>query len=122
MSESQKIQPLHLEKGAVVFAEGEVSNGCMYFIFSGEVLITKSGFGVIRSLSQGHFFGEMALVRAIPRSATAIVASATAKLGCIDLKTFAWLAKNKPIFLSNLISVVAKRAARAMQKVVDRGL
>lgn len=119
MSVAHKIQPFMARSGDVVFKEGDASNGCMYFIFSGEVDISKQGLGHIRTLSQGHFFGEMALVRAIPRTASAIVASPEAKLGQIDLKTFAWLAKNNPTFLTNLIGVVAKRAARAMKKVND---
>lgn len=102
-----------------MFREGDASNGCMYFIFSGEVEISKQGLGHIRTLSQGHFFGEMALIRAIPRTASAAVISAEAKLGKIDLQTFAWLAKNNPTFLTNLIGVVAKRAARAMKKLND---
>lgn len=122
MSVPQKIQPLNVEKGAVIFAEGEKSNGCMYFIFSGEVEITKKGFGALRTLTQGHFFGEMALIRAMPRTASATVISVDAKLGRIDLATFAWLAKSNPTFLTNLIGVVAKRAARVMKKVGDAGL
>ncbi len=117
-----KIQPILAQRGAIVFAEGEVSNGCMYFIFSGEVEISKQGLGVLRTLSQGHFFGEMALIRSMPRTATATVISAEAKLGKIDLRTFAWLAKSNPNFLISLIGVVAKRAARAMKKLNDAGL
>ncbi|GAB4422027.1 MAG: cyclic nucleotide-binding domain-containing protein [Turneriella sp.] len=114
-----KIVPLKLSAGSVVFAEGEASNGCMYFIFSGEVEISKRGLGTLRTLSQGHFFGEMALVRAMPRSATATVRTSEAKLGKIDLRTFAWLARSNPRFLGSLIGVVAKRAARAMKKLND---
>ncbi|MFO1471865.1 MAG: cyclic nucleotide-binding domain-containing protein [Turneriella sp.] len=119
MSVAHKIQPFTARSGDIVFREGDVSNGCMYFIFSGEVEISKQGLGHIRTLSQGHFFGEMALIRAIPRTASATVISAEAKLGKIDLQTFAWLAKNNPTFLTNLIGVVAKRSARAMKKVND---
>jgi CRP/FNR family cyclic AMP-dependent transcriptional regulator len=122
MIEAHKIQPLSALKDAIIFAEGEKSNGCMYFIFSGEVEITKQGFGALRTLTQGHFFGEMALIRAMPRSATATVVSSVAKLGRIDLQTFAWLAKSNPTFLTNLIGVVARRAVRAMKKVFDAGL
>lgn len=114
-----KIQPFIAQKGFCVFREGDKSDGCMYFIFSGDVEITKEGLGHLRNLSQGHFFGEMALVRAIPRTATATVISAEAKLGKIDPRTFAWLAKSNPTFLTNLIAVVAKRAARVMKKVND---
>ena len=117
MSVAHKIQPFIAHAGDVIFNENDASNGCMYFIFSGEVAISKQGLGHIRTLSQGHFFGEMALVRAIARTASAKVASPEAKLGRIDVKTFAWLAKSNPAFLTNLIGVVAKRAARAMKKV-----
>mgnify|MGYP001563947086 FL=1 len=117
MSVAHKIQPFTANLGEAVFREGDASNGCMYFIFSGEVQISKQGLGHILTLSQGHFFGEMALVRAIQRTASATVISAGAKLGRIDLQTFAWLAKSNPAFLTNLIAVVAKRAARAIKKV-----
>lgn len=119
MNAAHKIQPFMARSGEAVFKEGDASNGCMYFIFSGEVEITKQGLGHIRTLSQGHFFGEMALIRAIQRTATATVVSAEAKLGRIDLQTFAWLARSNPTFLTNLIGVVAKRAARAIKKVND---
>ncbi len=119
MNAARKIQPVTRHRDDIVFAEGEASNGCMYFIFSGEVEIAKQGLGILRTLSQGHFFGEMALIRSIPRTATATVRSAEAKLGKIDLRTFAWLARSNPKFLGSLIGVVAKRAARAMKKVED---
>lgn len=112
-----KIIPLNLKAGTVIFREGDTSNGNMYFIFSGEVEIRKEGFGVLRTLTNGHFFGEMALVRAIPRTATAVVVSREAKLGRINLTTFAWLTKSNPKFLYNLIGVVAKRAARARARM-----
>lgn len=119
MSEAQKIQPVSLPHGKFVFREGDASDGFMYFIFAGDIEISKAGLGTLRTLSQGHFFGEMALIRATPRTATARVQSSEAKLGRIDIKTFAWLAKTNPSFLANLIGVVAKRAARAMKKVQD---
>lgn len=116
MTVADKIRVELRRKGDIVFAEGEASNGSMYFIFSGEIEISRQGLGVLRSLSQGHFFGEMALVRAIPRTATATVTSEEAKLGRIDIQTFAGLAKKNPKFLESLIGVVATRAARAMKR------
>ena len=92
----------------------------MYFVFSGEIEISKLGIGRLRSLSQGHFFGEMALIKNIPRTATATVVSPEAQLGLIDKPTFAFLAKANPKFLSNLIGVVATRAARAIEKLERR--
>ncbi|MCX7633557.1 MAG: cyclic nucleotide-binding domain-containing protein [Turneriella sp.] len=116
---AHKIVPVIFRANQTVFREGDESDGVMYFIFAGEVEIRKEGFGVLRTLGPGHFFGEMALVRAIPRTATAVVTSREAKLGKIDRNTFVWLAKSNPRFLKNLIGVVAKRAARALKRLRD---
>jgi len=117
MNEPSKIRPLIMKMGDIIFRENDLADGTMYFIFSGEVAISKEGFGKIRSLGQGHFFGEMALVKSIPRTATAIVISSTAKIGIIDRPTFAYLARSNPNFLSNLVSVVAKRAIRTIDRL-----
>lgn len=117
MTEANKIQPLTLKGGATVFEEKYAGDGTMFFIFSGEVTISKQGIGTIRKLTAGHFFGEMALIKNIPRTATATVTSSEAKLGLINMATFAFLAKSNPKFLTNLLSVVAKRAARAIEKL-----
>lgn len=120
MLDANKIRPLVLRAGANVFQEDDPGNGQMYFVFSGEIEISKLGIGHLRSLKQGHFFGEMALIKNIARTATATVVSSDAKLGVIDKPTFAFLAKTNPKFLSNLIGVVATRAARAMEKIERR--
>jgi len=117
MIDADKIKPMRLAAGTRVFRESDAANGEMFFIFQGEITIAKQGIGNLRVLSAGHFFGEMALIKNIPRTATATVTSAEARLGVINLTTFAFLAKSNPKFLSNLISVVAKRAARAIEKI-----
>lgn len=122
MLDGNKIRPIVLKSGTYVFRENDPGNGNMYFIFSGEIGISKIGIGNLRSLTQGHFFGEMALIKNIPRTATATVISPEAKLGIIDKQTFAFLAKTNPKFLANLIGVVAKRAARAIERLEQRNV
>lgn len=112
-----KIQPVLASQGQIIFAEGAPSDGTMYFIIEGEVSVTKKGFGEIRTLKKGHFFGEMALVNALPRTASVSVVSEQARLGAINRQSFAFLAKTNPQFLMNVIKVVATRAVRAIDRV-----
>ena len=57
----------------VVFDEGE-DGQALYVVFSGEVLIMHSsgeGDGLLAKLGPGEFFGDMALIDALPRAAQA---------------------------------------------------
>ena len=71
--------------GAVVFAEGK-GGDAVYFILKGDVLIRKTidkateAYKVIALLSKGEFFGEMALLESLPRSAAAIAQNAVTLL------------------------------------------
>ncbi|MBT3271867.1 MAG: cyclic nucleotide-binding domain-containing protein, partial [Spirochaetales bacterium] len=62
-------------KGETVFNEAEPGAG-LYIIESGRVAITKHIEGgepaVLATIEEGNFFGELALIDEIPRSATAI--------------------------------------------------
>jgi CRP-like cAMP-binding protein len=63
--------------GAVIFAEGK-GGDAVYFILKGEVIIRKAidkasdAYKVIALFSKGEFFGEMALLESLPRSAAAV--------------------------------------------------
>jgi CRP/FNR family transcriptional regulator, cyclic AMP receptor protein len=114
------IGPRTLKKGDLVFVEGQPSDGIMYFIFSGELLVTKNINGEqrgLRTMKDGEFFGEMALVNNRPRTATVRVHSQIAKLGGIDRRTFALLGKSKPAFLFSLLRTVAARVADAEDRL-----
>lgn len=74
---SAKLQKLHFEHGAVVFAEGSLGDS-MYLIESGQVKVSIGAIAgqqerVINYLGPGNFFGEMALILDQRRSATVAV-------------------------------------------------
>jgi CRP/FNR family cyclic AMP-dependent transcriptional regulator len=66
------------QKGETIFAENDTGNSLLVII-SGEVRISQqadvSGEETLTVLKKGDFFGEMALLEDLPRSATAIAHS-----------------------------------------------
>lgn len=71
---------LHVEKNSVIFEEGKWEM-VMYGIISGKVAI-YSAYGtdnekLLAELEAGRYFGEMGLIEAMPRSATAIATEDT---------------------------------------------
>jgi CRP-like cAMP-binding protein len=63
----------HFTKGTVLFSEGDEGEE-MYFVRSGKVVIKKRvphGDVVVAMLEKGDFFGEMAVLERIPRTAGA---------------------------------------------------
>ncbi|KAJ3295626.1 anaphase-promoting complex subunit Hcn1 [Rhizoclosmatium sp. JEL0117] len=62
------LQACYYVPGDIIFVQGEIGHD-MYFIFSGAVIVNISGKGVC-VLRDGAFFGEIALIANIPRTAT----------------------------------------------------
>ena len=65
---AHKLEPVSAAAGEVVVAEGETSNR-FYVIESGEVEITQEG-RLLRREGVGDVFGEIGLLRDVPRTAT----------------------------------------------------
>lgn len=57
------------KKGEIIIKQGEISNGCAYYINSWSVKVSIDG-EEIATISRGGFFGEMALITDDVRSAT----------------------------------------------------
>ena len=98
--------------GDVIFKEGDAAHE-LFIIQSGEVEI-RLGNRVLETLPQYSIFGEMALIDANPRSATAVPAS-DVKLVPVNEKQFLFLISNTPHFALNVMRIMARRL-RAMNK------
>ena len=66
------------EDGQAIIREGERGDE-LFIVLAGTVDILRGG-SKLTSLGVGEHFGEMALIRAVPRSATALAAGGTAEL------------------------------------------
>ncbi|MGA7429465.1 MAG: Crp/Fnr family transcriptional regulator [Xanthobacteraceae bacterium] len=98
--------------GDVIFKEGDAAQE-LFIIQSGDVEI-RLGNRPLEKLPQFSIFGEMALIDASPRSATAVAVS-DAKLVPVTEKQFLFLISNTPHFALNVMRIMARRL-RAMNK------
>lgn len=104
--------------GAVLFEEGQPGD-YMYVVQSGEVEIRRQvgeTERVLAVLTPGDFLGEMAILNARPRSATAVV-RAPARLVVIEGKTFEAMLRARPEIALRIIKTLAMRLESANQQV-----
>lgn len=97
------LNSLSAEAGEVIVRKNDIAHS-MYFIATGEVLIEVPGNPV--RLGEGHFFGEIALLRRSKRSATVRAVSKT-KLLVLDGTDLHGLMERKPH-----VAEVIQRVAR----------
>ena len=94
---------------SVIFEEGSVAE-FMYVIIEGEVILSLYGQRIAKAVP-GDIVGEMALLDASVRSATASAAS-DCVLVPIDIHSFKSLIQYTPDFALHVMSVLAKRLRR----------
>jgi CRP-like cAMP-binding protein len=99
--------------GKTIFAQGDPGD-VMYVVVEGQVQLTIAGKRV-ETVGRGSFLGEMALIDAGPRSATAI-AKTQCVLVPIDEKRFNDLVARRPEFALHLIRVLVHRLRRMNSK------
>jgi CRP-like cAMP-binding protein len=100
--------------GEVIFKRGDAASE-FFVIQSGKVDI-RLGNRSLGILSDHDIFGEMALIDAAPRSATAIAAT-DVKLVPVGEKQFLFLVGQTPHFSLNVMRVLARRL-RAQNSVM----
>lgn len=108
--------------GGIVFREGEMNNA-MYVILSGSVEVFFTRKNIVQRLAvmkKGDFFGEMALFRATPRTATA-KAILDCHLAVIESKQ--QLEKfliNNPDFSAKMVRILADRLANTNAILISK--
>ena len=98
--------------GTVIFEEGAAGQE-MFGVIDGEVELRLSD-GRVLTVAPDGTFGEMALVDASPRMATAVAVTETT-LAVIDRQRFLFLVGETPSFALQVMSSLAERL-RGMQE------
>lgn len=115
---ASRLQMVEYQPEDIVFRMGELGN-TFYIIVTGEVEITApdaSDSSVILSrLGPGDFFGEIALLRAVPRTATARVAS-PARLLVLSREVFDDVLARDPSVAHRLTETSSKRLLSDRQR------
>ncbi len=111
------MQEAEVEQDEIIFEEGETGD-CMYIIFSGQVQIHKGKIG-LAVLGEKEVFGELSLLDAETRSA-----SATAATDCflfkIDQEPFYELIDSRPEVAMGFIKILCKRLRQINDKAVKQ--
>jgi CRP-like cAMP-binding protein len=104
--------PLKLDPGQVVFSAGELGRQ-MFIVRTGSVEL-RIGDTVVETVEQGGIFGELALVDAAPRTATAI-AGPDCTLVLVEQRSFSDLLRRVPGLGLEIMKVMARRLRKANQ-------
>jgi CRP-like cAMP-binding protein len=110
------------QNGAVIVHEGEPGN-CMYVVQSGQVEVVREGGGRERRLgliSEGGFFGEMAIFETEMRSAT-VRALGDARVLTIDKKALLRRIQEDPLLALNLLKTLSARLREARRAQGEAG-
>jgi len=117
-----------LLKGDRIYAEGEKSDGAMYFIYEGTIAVIKKYHRrnmKITTYEKGDFFGETSIVTDSPRTQTLITASEKAKVVKIDKDILMKIVHISPGFLFSLLRtviwklIIAEKALFKLNMKVD---
>jgi CRP-like cAMP-binding protein len=79
------LQPLHVEAGTIIFNQGEEGDR-FYLLADGKVDVVVDG-NRLATFSDGYYFGEIALLHDVPRTAT-VTAVTDVDLETLERKEF----------------------------------
>lgn len=96
-----------LEAGAVLFREGE-AGAAMFYVLEGAVVLTKGG-RELRTMQSGDFFGEMSMLLASERTATAAAGPDGARLVTITRDNFDTILRENPGIVQTILREMAAR-------------
>lgn len=93
--------------GETLFREGDGGRE-MFYVISGEVALEKEGRALAR-MGPGDYFGEMSMLLELPRTATARVVSAHARLLTIPRESFDLILRENPEIVYRMLREMAER-------------
>ena len=117
------LQIRSFQKGQRVFYEGD-PGAALFIILRGKVQITRQSKTkrlVLGTLSKGHFFGELALVHDVPRTASANV-SEDAVLVCLFKHDFENIIKHDPVLGTKLLKIINQILSQRLSAMIERYL
>lgn len=110
------------KENEIVFSQDDPTDGRMYFVAEGELTVCRRIEGDSHELNRlhpGDFFGEMAILNRMPRSATIQVISKHAKLGYLDEEMFIKIARVNPVFHYSLLKLVIQRISQIEDNIEE---
>ncbi|MHB8245262.1 MAG: cyclic nucleotide-binding domain-containing protein [Acidimicrobiales bacterium] len=110
-----KAQPLSVAAGSVICDEGEVGQ-TFYFVVSGKAHVVRNG-RKVAEINAGGYFGELALLDRLPRSAT-VKAATDMELLAISQRDFNRLLKESPSTVRKLLVATASRLRSSDAKAI----
>jgi CRP/FNR family cyclic AMP-dependent transcriptional regulator len=112
------VDTMTFDPGRVIFNEGDPGHE-MYVVTEGEIEI-QIGDAVLDTVGPGGIFGELAIIDAAPRSATA-VARVYSKVVPVTEKRFLFLLQQTPQFAIQVMRIMAERLKRRDPQPAPRG-
>ncbi len=103
-------EDLEVDAGKVLCREGEMARE-FFVIIDGEVDVTRDG-DRLRTLSDGDFFGEIALIEDIPRTAT-VTATTPLRFFVLTRQSFWGMIERMPDVERKVLRALAKRVLAA---------
>ena len=110
---SRLVTPINVKAGKVLTKEGDAGREFM-IIASGSASVRRKG-RKIATLGPGDFFGELALLAGVPRTAT-VIAESDMVVEALNRAEFATLLDESPSIARKVLSAVAKRSYDADPK------
>jgi len=94
-------------EGEIIFNEGDKGER-MFYVVSGLVNIIKNGIS-INTMKASEFFGEIAMLLNIPRTASAVVAAPDTRLIIISRRNFETMLHDNPDIVMTILKSMAAR-------------
>jgi membrane protein len=90
----------------------------MFYILSGSVRILKKG-RLLREMVAGDYFGEMAMLLEVPRTAAAVAASPDTRLVAISESNIETILRENPKIVVSFLKEMSGRLRSVNEKVDD---